>query len=241
MSEKLTTIGFDADDTLWHNEMFFQLTQQRFADLLSDFADPDPLQDALLAAERRNLGRYGFGVKGFVLSMIETAIQVTDGKVDTSVIRDLIAAGQDMLDHPIHLLPHARDTVEKLAGHYRLMVITKGDLLDQERKLAQSGLGDLFEAVEIVSDKTTAVYLEIFKRHNSPVDQSMMIGNSLLSDVVPVLAAGGWGVYVPHALSCGLEQAAKPEGYSRFREIPDLGRLQGVLDRLEGTPPSTHS
>ncbi len=149
----LTTIGFDADDTLWHNERFFQLTQERFTDLLQDYTDPDHLSERLLAAERRNLGHYGYGVKGFVLSMIETAIEVTDQRVPATVISELLEAGQDMLRHPIELLPHAQDVVEALSDHYRVLLITKGDLLDQERKLAQSGLGDLFDGVEIVSKK----------------------------------------------------------------------------------------
>lgn len=135
----LTTLGFDADDTLWHNERFFQMTQARFATLLADHAAPDHLAERLLAAERRNIGRYGFGVKGFVLSMIETAIEVTDQRVPAAVIAELIAAGQEMLAHPIELLPHAAETVTALAGRYRLVLITKGDLLDQERKLAHRG------------------------------------------------------------------------------------------------------
>ena len=147
----LTTIGFDADDTLWQNEAFFRLTQDRFTRLLADHAAPDHLSERLEAAERRNLGHYGFGVKGFTLSMIETAIEVTEGRVPASVIAEIIASGRDMLEHPIELLPHARATVTALAAEYRVILITKGDLLDQERKLAQSGLGDLFQAVEIVS------------------------------------------------------------------------------------------
>ena len=144
MAQFLTTVGFDADDTLWHNERFFQLTQERFADLLKDHAEPDHLADRLLAAERRNIGAYGFGIKGFVLSMIETALEVTENRVPGSVISELIAAGQEMLSHPIELLPHAEAAVVAAAETHRVLLITKGDLLDQERKLAQSGLGDLF-------------------------------------------------------------------------------------------------
>ncbi len=156
MGQTLTTIGFDADDTLWHNERFFHLTQARFAELLADHADPDHLAERLLAAERRNIGHYGFGIKGFVLSMIETAIEVTEENVPASVIAELMEAGREMLRHPIELLPHARAAVEQMADRHRVILITKGDLLDQERKLAQSGLGDLFSAVEIVSHKTAA-------------------------------------------------------------------------------------
>ena len=154
----ITTIGLDADDTLWHNERFFRDTQAAFADLLRDHTDTATLDARLLAAERRNLGRYGFGIKGFVLSMIETAIEVTDDHVPARVIRQIIEAGQDMLEHPIELLPHVHDTVSNLARDFDLTLITKGDLLDQERKLAQSGLGDFFHGVEIVSDKTPERY-----------------------------------------------------------------------------------
>jgi putative hydrolase of the HAD superfamily len=133
---RITTIGFDADDTLWHNERFFRMTQEHFAALLADYTDKDTLMTRLLAAERRNLGQYGFGIKGFVLSMIETAIEVTQERVPASVIAQLLAAGQDMLRHPIELLPHAQDAIAALAPSHKLVLITKGDLLDQERKLA---------------------------------------------------------------------------------------------------------
>lgn len=231
--EKFTTVAFDADDTLWHNERFFRLTQDRFATLLADFAEPDHLDERLLEAERRNVGRYGFGIKGFMLSMIETAIEVTEDRVPARVIREIIATGQDMLAHPIELLPHALDTVSSLAGRYRILLVTKGDLLDQERKLAQSGLGDLFDGVEIVSQKTPAVYAAIFERHGVRAECAVMVGNSMKSDVVPAIEAGGWGVYVPHGLTWALEHADAPEGHPRFREIPDLGALPPLIAALE--------
>jgi putative hydrolase of the HAD superfamily len=228
----LTTIGFDADDTLWQNEAFFRLTQDRFARLLADHAAPDHLAERLEAAERRNLGAYGYGVKGFTLSMIETAIEVTDGRVPARVIAELLAAGREMLEHPIELLPHARATVTALAADYRVVLITKGDLLDQERKLAQSGLGDLFHGVEIVSDKTSAAYTRVFARHGTGADQALMVGNSLKSDVIPALQAGAWGVHVPHGLTWALEAADPPEGHRRFHALKDLGALPGLVDRL---------
>jgi len=232
MVAHLTTIGFDADDTLWQNERFFRLTQDRFAELLADYADKHTLAECLLAAERRNLGHYGFGIKGFVLSMIETAIDVTQDRVPEKVIREIIDAGQDMLQHPIELLPHARETVANLATEYRILLITKGDLLDQERKLAQSGLGDLFDGVEIVSDKTSQVYTDIFKRHGHGAEASMMVGNSMKSDVLPAIQAGGWGVFIPHALTWVVEHQAAPTGHRRFCELDDLGQLPGLLTRL---------
>ncbi len=232
MGVKLTTIGLDADDTLWQNEQFFRLTQERFAQLLADYAEPDHLEVRLLAAERRNLGRYGFGIKGFMLSMIEVAVEVTDAKVPGSVVAEIIAAGQEMLGHPIELLPHAQEAIEGLADRYRLLLITKGDLLDQERKLAQSGLGELFDGVEIVSHKTTAAYREIFARHGDGAKASMMVGNSMASDVIPALEAGSWGVFVPHELSWALEHGAVPTGHNRYFEITDLGQLGDLVQGL---------
>ena len=225
MRHRITTIGFDADDTLWHNERFFKLTQDRFTALLAGYTDPDHLGERLLAAERRNLGHYGYGIKGFVLSMIETAIEVTEERVPASVIRELIEAGQEMLRHPIELLPHAREAVEALAPDYTLVLITKGDLLDQERKLAQSGLGDLFDGVEIVSEKTPETYVEIFTRIGQGPETALMAGNSLRSDVVPAIRAGAWGVHVPHDITWELEHEEAPEGHPRFIQLEDLSGL----------------
>jgi hypothetical protein len=136
MMGRLTTIGFDADDTLWQNEQFFRITQERFQALLADHADPDHISERLFEAEKRNLGRYGFGIKGFTLSMIETAIEITEDRVPASVIRQILEAGREMLEHPVETLPHVRETLERLTGRYRILLVTKGDLFDQERKLA---------------------------------------------------------------------------------------------------------
>ncbi len=228
----LTCIAFDADDTLWQNERFYRLTQERFADLLRDYTEPDHLMARLLEAERRNLGHYGYGIKGFVLSMIETAIDVTNKRVPASVIAELLDAGQEMLRHPIELLPHAKEAVQSVADAYRVLLITKGDLLDQERKLAQSGLGDLFDGVEIVSEKSPEIYTRIFDAHADGAERAMMVGNSMRSDVVPVVEIGGWGVFVPHGLEWELEAAAPPENAPRYKEIVDLGDLPGLIKTI---------
>ena len=225
----ISCIGFDADDTLWQNETFFRLTEARFVELLG--GDPD-LTARLHAAEVRNLGHYGFGIKGFMLSMIETAIEATEGRVDNAVIREILSAGQEMLRHPIHLLPDAEEVVRQLAASHRLVLITKGDLLDQERKLAQSGLGDLFHGVEIVSDKTPATYAKAFARHGAGANGAMMVGNSLKSDVIPALEAGAWGVHVPHELTWTYESADPPIHAPRFRVIDRLGTLPQLLATL---------
>lgn len=229
MGKNLTTIGFDADDTLWHNERFFQLTQERFANLLADYVEGDHLIERLVEAEKRNIGHYGFGIKGFVLSMIETAIDVSEARVPATVIAELIAAGQDMLQHPIELLPHAQGAVKEIATSHRVLLITKGDLLDQERKLAQSGLGELFDGVEIVSGKHAAVYHDIFARHGEGAERAMMVGNSLRSDVRPMIEVGGWGVYVPHDLTWALEHDTAPEDAPRYRALDDLGQLAELV------------
>jgi putative hydrolase of the HAD superfamily len=235
MKGLLACVAFDADDTLWHNERFFRLTQTRFAELLADHADPDHLEARLLEAERRNLGRYGFGVKAFVLSMIETALDVTDRTVPAPVIAELIAAGKDMLAHPIELLPGVEETVTALAGDFRLLVITKGDLLDQERKVAQSGLGDLFDGVEIVSDKTPETYRRVFHRHGCDPGAALMAGNSVKSDVVPMIATGGWAVHVPHADTWALEEAALPTTERRFLQVERIGEIVALCREIAAT------
>ena len=226
----LTTIAFDADDTLWQNERFFRLSQERFGELLADFADPKDLDARLMAAERKNLGHYGFGIKGFTLSMIETALEVTDNRVPAEVIAQLVALGKDMLAHPIELLPHVGDVIETLAKEHSLIVITKGDLLHQEQKLARSGLGPMFQAVEIVSEKYPATYVQAFREHGTGPDEGMMVGNSLRSDVLPALEAGSWGVHVPHDLTWAFEHAQAPDNHPRFRVIPDLSGLVDLVD-----------
>jgi len=229
------TIGFDADDTLWHNERFFRLTEARFCELLADHADPDHLSERLIAAERRNLGHYGFGVKGFVLSMIETAIEVTEARVPASVIAEIVATGREMIGHPVELLPHARESVEAMQAFGEIVLITKGDLMHQESKLARSGLGEMFDAVEIVSDKTAATYARIFARHGG--DAGLMVGNSLKSDVIPAIEAGGWGIHVPHGLTWDLEHADAPTEHPRFGVIEDLSGLAPLVERIaEGRP-----
>ena len=229
---RLSTIGFDADDTLWHNERIFRMTEQSFASLLAGHAEAIHISSRLLAAERRNLQIYGYGIKGFTLSMIETAIEVTEGAVAARVIEEILAFGRAMLRHPVETLPHVRQTLLELHGGFRLVLITKGDLFDQERKLAQSGLGELFAAVEIVSEKTAETYERVFRRHGDGAKRAMMVGNSLKSDIVPAIAAGSRGVHVPHELTWILEQEQAPEHDARFHRIPHLGELTGLIRQI---------
>jgi putative hydrolase of the HAD superfamily len=224
------TIGFDADDTLWQNEQFFRFTEKRFVELLAGYADH--LSRRLLASHARNIAIYGFGIKGFMLSMVETALDVTNNSLPAGVIAEILAAGRDMLSHPIEPLPHVRETLDALAGSYRLVLITKGDLFDQERKVAQSGLGEFFDAIEIVSDKTRQTYERIFERHGSGAAASVMVGNSLGSDIVPAIEAGGWGVYIPHDLTWSFEHVEPPALSPRFRQIGHMGELPAVLAEI---------
>lgn len=227
-------IGLDADDTLWHHERYFQLTEERFRALLRPYADPHHLSEHLLAAEKRNLRHYGFGVKSFVLSMIETAVDVTDGAVPGSVIGQLLDAGRDMLRHPVEPLPGVEETLARLTGRFRLVLITKGDLFDQERKLAASGLRDRFDAVEIVSDKDAPTYQRLFARHGSGSEQAMMVGNSLTSDVLPVLDTGAWGVHVPSEHVWALDRHDDPIAHPRFRRIATLAELPELVAEISG-------
>lgn len=231
---RVTTIGLDADDTLWHNERFFKMTEERFRQLLGEYADPGHLAERLLAVEKRNLAHYGFGIKGFTLSMIETALEVTNGRAPGHVMREILHAGREMLSHPVETFPHVHDALEALARSHKLVLITKGDLFDQERKLAASGLGDFFDAVEIVSDKTDAVYARIFAELGDGPDRALMAGNSLKSDVLPAIGAGAWGVHIPHDLEWGYEAADPPPADEpRFRVLTHIGELPDMVAALD--------
>ncbi len=230
---RFNVIGFDADDTLWENEIHYQLTQSRFQELLANYADPKHLSARLLAAERRNLGHYGYGIKGFTLSMIETAIEVTNGKAPAEVIKHILDAGRDLHSHPTDLLLGAEETVRTLSETYKVVLITKGDLFDQERKLAQSGLGEMFDAVEIVSEKTADSYARIFAPFGGPA-RAIMAGNSLKSDVIPMIEADGWGVFVPSQANWEMEAAPEPLAAPRYRRIENLTHLSKLVAELEG-------
>jgi putative hydrolase of the HAD superfamily len=229
---RLTLVGLDADDTLWHHETVFRLTQDRLADLLSPFADPADLRAHLAEVEARNLSFYGYGVKAFTLSMIETAVAFA-GDAAGGVVREILAAGRDMLTHPIETLPGVEATVRALAESWRLVVITKGDLLDQERKIAASGLGEHFAAVEIVSEKTEDAYARIFARHGSGAAHAAMIGNSLRSDVLPALAAGAFAAHIPYALTWAHEAADAPVGHPRFAQLASITEAPAWLAAID--------
>lgn len=218
----ITTVGIDADDTLWHNETVFRLTQARFVDLLKPWADEDHLLERLAAVERKNLQFYGYGVKGFTLSMLETALDLTSGDIPAAVTREVLAAGREMLSHPVEPLPGVEAALTELASRWRLVLITKGDLFDQENKLARSGLGDLFHAVEVVSEKTPACYSTIFTRYGTGAEQAVMIGNSVKSDILPPIEAGAWAAYIPYVMTWAHEMADPPLDHPRYVQLSSI-------------------
>lgn len=223
----ITTVGLDADDTLWHNENLFRLTHERFCDLLAEVADRGELEAKLAEVERRNLRLYGYGVKGFTLSMIETAMELTGGEAPSNVIREILAVGREMLTEPVEPLPGVEDALAELSKTYRLVLITKGDLLHQEQKLAASGLGDLFAAVEIVSEKDASTYARVFDRHGTGAGEAAMCGNSMRSDILPAIEAGAWAAHVPYPLTWAHEVAEAPVGHDRFVELASIRELPG--------------
>jgi len=226
-------IGFDADDTLWRNEDIFERAHEAYRRLLARYHPPAEVDRVLFATEMRNLSLYGYGIKGFTLSCVETAIALTQGKVSSAEIGEIIATGQEMLAHPVELLAGVAEILPVLARDYRLLLITKGDLHHQERKVAASGLAGHFHAVEIVSEKDGATYDLIRRRHAIAWPEFVMVGNSLKSDILPVLQLGGAGVHIPYHLTWEHEHAEELSGdQPRFRRIASLGELPGVVSGL---------
>jgi len=229
----VTTVGLDADDTLWHNETIFRLSQKRFSELLADHAEEPVMMERLAAVERRNLRLYGYGVKGFTLSMLETAMELCDGSAPPHIVREILAAGREMLVHPVETLPGVDETLAELAGNYRLVLVTKGDLMDQERKLAASGLGELFAAVEIVSEKDRSTYDRVFARHGSGAAEAVMAGNSMKSDVLPAIEAGAWAAHIPYHITWAHELADAPEGNARYVSLSHIAELPDWIAAID--------
>lgn len=225
-------IAFDADDTLWHNETIFSLTQENYSRLLAPYLQRPWTGEELYQTELRNLTHFGYGIKGFTLSMIETAIDLTEGQVPAHVVREIIELGKAMIAAPVELLEHVAEVIPALARDYPLLLITKGDLFDQEAKIARSGLAEHFRNIEIVSDKTPATYSALLAKYGVAPERFLMIGNSLRSDIVPVVKLGGRAIYIPYQLTWAHEQvlaADLPEG---IVELAHIGELPGWLARL---------
>lgn len=223
-------IAFDADDTLWHNETLYSMTHERFRRLLEPFQEAAVIDRRLFETEIRNLQLFGYGIKGFALSMIETAIEITDGRVGATEIQEIIAFAKEMIRAPVELLPHVQETIAALAPSRRLMIITKGDLFDQESKIARSGLADYFRHIEIVSDKTPATYAALLKRYDMDPRRFMMIGNSLRSDIMPVVTVGGCAVYIPYHLTWEHEMLADAHAPGdRYIQLDHFGQLPDLI------------
>ena len=233
----LKLIAFDGDDTLWHNERSFRAARARFRRLLDGAGvvlSEAELEATVNRVEIANIDYYGYGVSSFILSLIETAIELTGGRVTGAQLEGLIALSKQMLTEEIELFPAARETVASLAADYPLMLVTKGDLLHQTSKLERSGLRESFRFVEVVSHKTPAVYAAILGRHGVAADRFLMIGNSLKSDVIPVAETGGWAVHVPAAITWAHEHADLPAPIRhRTFELTTLDRLPEVIETIE--------
>ncbi len=227
-SGEIEVVAFDGDDTLWLSETFFVLTQQRFDALLSPWCDASETAERLLERERSNLAHFGYGVKGFALSMIETAIDASQGDIPSAALGEIVEWARDMMEHPVELLPGVIDTLDGLEGRYRLLIITKGDLFHQESKVAASGLADRFESVHIVSEKDPPTYQSIIDSLGVPAERFLMVGNSTRSDIEPVLSVGGHAVHVPHDFTWALEHAETAP------DVPVLGNLADLVPLLLG-------
>jgi putative hydrolase of the HAD superfamily len=229
----IALVGFDGDDTLWHSEGYYQHAGTEFERIVGEWVDvaTAPVRRRLQAIERRNLALFGYGAKGMALSMVEAAIELTDGAIDAAAIHRIIALGKAVLDHPVELLPGIRAAVEAVAARHRIVLVTKGDLFHQERKVASSGLGDLFHRIEIVSEKDPRSYARVLGEFGIAADAFAMIGNSLRSDIEPVIALGGWGIHMPyhvtweHELEHGVES-----GHPRVLTIAGADEIPAALD-----------
>jgi putative hydrolase of the HAD superfamily len=234
----VSVVGLDGDDTLWHSEQLFVETQERFSALVAEHVDisPEDLEERLLAVERRNVGSFGYGVKGFTLSLIETAIEVTDGALPGHAVQQVLDLGKLLLDHPVTLLDGVFEAVDALSDRYRVALITKGDLLHQESKVASSGLAELLWEVEIVSEKDEATYRRFLARHAIDPAGFVMVGNSVRSDVLPVLELGGRAVHVPYHVTWALEHAEPEPDRHRFPVLGSIAELPACVDALAAEP-----
>ena len=227
-------VGVDADDTLWHNEPLYTHRRERFRELLARYEPEGVLDDHLYEVELRNLRHFGYGVKGFVLSMIETAIEITHGRIESQDVSTIIDWGREMLGSPTELLAGVSEAIESLGEQFPLVLVTKGDLLDQQSKLARSGLAHHFKGIEIVSEKDAGTYTRVMARYAVEPRRFVMVGNSLRSDVLPAIEAGAHAVYVPYEMSW-IHERVPPEALANvhYHEIAHMRDLPMLLNRLD--------
>jgi len=226
---KIKVIGFDADDTLWVNETYFREVEHKFAKLLSTYETENTIDQELFKIEIKNLELYGYGVKGFILSMIESAIDLSNGKVSTATISKIMELGKDMIGRPVELIDHIELVLKKLSEDYRLLLLTKGDLLDQERKLEKSGLSAYFHHVEVLSDKKERNYRNLLEHLEVPVSEFVMIGNSLRSDVLPIIAIGAQAIHVPFHTTWEHEKVAPHEENDTYITVNSIKEILNYL------------
>jgi putative hydrolase of the HAD superfamily len=219
----------DADDTLWHNMRHFEAAERAFSELLAPLADAGIARATLSEVEERNLGRFGYGAKSFTLSMIEAAVELGGDALPIATIHEILAAGRALLAHPVELLDGVDETIEQLSALGDLVLLTKGDLLHQEMKLAASGLGEYFASVEIVSDKKVDTFRKLFSARGVDPAAAIMAGDSLRSDIVPALEAGAWAAFIPQELAWSHEHAPEPVGFARYRRLSRLGDLPALI------------
>ena len=226
----IKTIGFDADDTLWVNETYFREAEEKFTELLEDYETKNKIDQELFKMEMANLDIYGYGIKGFMLSMIESALDLSNNRVSQETIGNILDLGKKMISHPVELLDGVEEVLSKLMGKYRLIVLTKGDLLDQERKLEKSGLSQYFHHVEVLSDKKEINYRNLLEHLNIDVSEFLMIGNSLKSDVLPILNIGAKAVHVPFHTTWAHEMVAEDEMVNNHLKLNSLKDILKYLD-----------
>ena len=229
----IKTVGLDADDTLWHNEKTFREAEQYFVQLLGGCADKKIIERTLFSTIARNLGLYGYGFKSFTLSMIETASHVYNEAIPSPKIREIISLGQSLMDKPVNLIDGVVEGLETLHKNYRLLLISKGDLVEQQRKLEKSGLKSYFDAIEIVSHKDKTVYEELLKRNRVDENEFVMAGNSLKSDILPALEAGAYAVYIPYDITWVHEMADEPDDNGRYFKIDKFADLPDLLKMID--------
>ncbi len=225
----IKVIAFDADDTLWVNEPYFQETEKKFCNLLEDYLPHHTISQELFKTEMNNLALYGYGVKGFMLSMVETALKVSDKTLNLAIIEKAIQYGKELLDKPIEMLEGVEDVLKALSGKYKLVVATKGDLLDQERKLKKSGIEHYFHHTEIMSDKKQSDYKKLIKHLDIQPKEFMMIGNSIKSDVLPVLEIGGHAVHVPYHTTWAHEHVEANIDHANFKQVHHINDILPFL------------
>lgn len=223
--ENITTIGFDADDTLWVNETYFREAEEEFAALLEPYETKNTIDQELFRKEMQNLDLYGYGIKGFMLSMIESALELSNQQVSQQTLSRILEIGKNMIAHPLELLDGAAEVLEALHHKYRLLVLTKGDLLDQERKLEKSGLIHYFHHVEVLSDKKEDNYRRLLEHLEIGVEEFLMVGNSLKSDVLPILNIGARAIHIPFHTTWAHEVVEPHQHNNEHLTLPSLREL----------------